>query len=119
MKTGVLIMFPKSRAVLAREWRDQSETLDRRYKAMWQSHELLKAALAEDDDELAKIATAGGNGDVALAKIEAAAIKAQNSSLFIHTGRQLIDWLNEMNKALDNHLRETKKSEMFFARLGR
>jgi len=108
-----ILMFPKSPAVLAEEWRTNSRKLDDEFNKLWRETELLTAALKNDGGaELAKVAR--DPDEVALAKLTASRLRAEKGSLFLHTGRKLCDWIEAWNKNWDDQKRAEKRAERFF-----
>jgi hypothetical protein len=104
-------MFPKSPQILAEEQKASAIELDAAFAALWREHELIKAAL-ENDDALAKVAH--DSNEVTFAKIEAGLLKARDTSLFLHTGQRIVDWLNERQTRSYEHRLAEKRAERFF-----
>jgi hypothetical protein len=108
---GELIVLWKSRDALTEDWKETSKKLDDDWKSLWRENDLLKAALENNNEALAKVAS--DPNEVTLAKVQASCLKAENGSLFLHTGQRIVDWLNEWHQRYDAQKRLERRSERF------
>jgi hypothetical protein len=115
MMNGEVLMFPRSPDRLREDFKELMAKFDAERAELWAEHELLKSALAGDDFMLSKESAP----DAALAKVEAAALKAQHGE-FADTEitkralSKLRDAVWAFNDGFDEIERQKRRSARFF-----
>jgi hypothetical protein len=109
---GELIVLHKSPEALRSDWTEFLASSGEALKAIDREEALIKAALENDTEALAKVASDAN--DITFAKVKAADVKANHfGSVSLHTGRQLVKWLNAFNSGYDKLKRLEKRSARF------
>lgn len=112
MNEGNVIMFPKSPEALRSDWADFFAKSTEALHAIDHEEALIKAALESDSDALAKVASDANQ--ITFAKVKAADVRANHfGSVTMHTGSQVLKWLNNFNSNYEKLKRLEKHSARF------